>query len=1079
MSLKKPMLIRMPRAFLFALTLCSVLAAGCSKEMKKSRFQKQADQHFQAGQFDKAEIEYLRVLNLDRQNKNAVGRLASIYYDEGRLPQAMAFLLEAKKIDPDNFELREKLGTLYVSARLYKEARQEALYVLAKKPASAQALLVLVDAVAATNDLIEARQQLEKLKPQIENTAAFHLALASLALRQKDTNAALAALQQAAAIDPKSGAVNGALGQYYLRRNDLAKAEQHLKAAAENAPPRSPWRLQYIDFKLATGDQAFAKRALEEITAQAPDLIPAWIRLAKLAQLEKRSEDFAKVIQKVLLRDHSNYEALVLDARQRLAAGETAKAVAELERLVQYYPKLPPAYYELALAHLRNNDLNKSIASLNQAVSLDPNLPEPTLLLAELYLRKSDHGSAIILLNRLIKNQPQIAQAYLLLAAAHRLRNDLPEAVTVYRRLIERFPQNPQPQVLLGLACREQGNTNEARLCFEKALQLAPDHLGAIEQLVLLDVEQQQIPRAINRAQALAEKLPKAPEPLLILAGIYKTQTNFTRTEATLLKALELQADYRPAHLMLAQLYVGANQFRQALDKYQNLTAKNPQDTVAWMQTGMIQNELKNYPAARDAYEAILKINPNSGPALNNLAYLYSENFKQLDQATTLARRARELAPFDPYAADTLGWILVKRGDYPWALSLLQESAEKLPAEPEVLYHLGIAHYLMGEAEPSRLALERSLRPAKDFPGKTDAQQRLAWLTTELQASGPQAVAKFEQRLAENPDDPILLGRLAELYEQGGAAEKAARAYEAAIKRNPKNVTALVKLAQFNADRLNNPARAIELAKNAYSLAPDDPSVSHTLGRLALQSGDHQWALSLLQQSVQKLPNHPGVLVDYARAQACLGRLAEARATMQTVLPLAASPPQAEAAKQFLALAPLCLASQPVQPVLPQIQQALKADTNCLPALYLSALLSEQQNHPQMAQTAYEAILARFPFFTPAQKRLADLYVAAGDLAKAFAIAQKIRQALPEDPQTAKTLGVIVYKRGDYSRAVQLLKEASRPQTSDPDLYYYLGMAHYRLKQKKESAEALRQAVALKPNASFVPEVNRILAESK
>src|SRR5688572_18247511 len=115
------------------------------------------------------------------------------------------------------------------------------------------------------------------------------------------------------------------------------------------------------------------------------------------------------------------------------------------------------------------------------------------------------------------------------------------------------------------------------------------------------------------------------------------------------------------------------------------------------MLVGMIHNEKKNFAGARDAYEKLIAINPDFSPALNNLAYLYSEKFNQPDKAFEAARRAHELQPLDPFSADTLGWILYKRADYTWALSLLQESAERLGAHAEVQFHLGMTYYMMSD----------------------------------------------------------------------------------------------------------------------------------------------------------------------------------------------------------------------------------------------------------------------------------------------------------------------------------------------------------------------------------------------
>jgi len=75
--------------------------------------------------------------------------------------------------------------------------------------------------------------------------------------------------------------------------------------------------------------------------------------------------------------------------------------------------------------------------------------------------------------------------------------------------------------------------------------------------------------------------------------------------------------------------------------------------------------------------------------------------------------------------------------------------------------------------------------------------------------------------------------RLATLYEKNGDAEKARKMCEKAIKTNAKAVPVIVKLAQIYSDRLHDPKRALELAKTAHNLVPDDTEITHTLGKLA------------------------------------------------------------------------------------------------------------------------------------------------------------------------------------------------------------------------------------------------------
>jgi len=93
-----------------------------------------------------------------------------------------------------------------------------------------------------------------------------------------------------------------------------------------------------------------------------------------------------------------------------------------------------------------------------------------------------------------------------------------------------------------------------------------------------------------------------------------------------------------------------------------------------------------------------------------------------------LAQMAKEEAPAEPQVSDTLGWILYKRGIYQRALALLQESAAKLPENPEVQYHLGMAALKVGETETAKKSLAAATAAPKDFIGKEEARRALAQL---------------------------------------------------------------------------------------------------------------------------------------------------------------------------------------------------------------------------------------------------------------------------------------------------------------------------------------------------------------
>ena len=401
------------------------------------------------------------------------------------------------------------------------------------------------------------------------------------------------------------------------------------------------------------------------------------------------------------------------------------------------------------------------------------------------------------------------------------------------------------------------------------------------------------------------KKHPESAASYLLQGKVRVAQAQWKEAEAVLRKALELDPNSGPAYDMLVASYLATNRLPEAAHEIETVLSKAPQNQSALMTLATIREKQKDYAKARDAYEKLLAINPKFVPALNNLSYLYAEQFNQPDKAYELAQKARTLDPGNAAVADTLGWAAYKRGDYSQALALLQESAGKLGANPEIQFHLGMAHYMMAQTDAARAAFQKAIAAPGDFPSKAEAQSRLALLGDGSGAASSLTADQLEQLLQKQPNDLVVRMRLAEAYERQNDWAKAAEAYEAALKVNPKLASAALKLAQIYSGPVPNKEKALSYAKKARALAPDDPKATAVLGRVAFDTGDYSWAYNLLQESARQLESDPKVLHDLAWAAYSLGKVDAARDAMQRSLKASPDPANAEDAKTFLALTAL------------------------------------------------------------------------------------------------------------------------------------------------------------------------------
>ena len=1054
---------------LIAFALLASAGAGCSAKIKASHYLKRGERDFDSGQYQLAEIDYENVLRNDPQNREAWDQLGIIYFNEGRAPEAMPILRQAEQLDPGNLDVHLKLAAVELEFGKLKDAYDEADIVLSRRPEDDRAPLLLANSVAA--DGFHALDLRLQKNQQAGDCAPLEVARGTVAFRQHDFKTAEACFKRAVALDPKFTDDYTALGTLYLSQKDLKQADQAFQTAVELAPPWSENGVRYAQFKIVTGHPDDGRLILQDIVGKTPGYLPAWMALAQLSAAENNYTNAQAVLENVLSRDPQNFDGLLLQGRLELLQGQPIQAIAGYKRMAMVYPQAPTISYALAQAYLANNQTNEADESLAEALKLKPDYTDALLLRAETQIVHGDPATAIVSLRQLIQRQPQIAQAWLLLAEAYRAQGTPNSAIETYHELEHSYPDSPQVPVLLGRLYFQQDQMANARAEFEKALKLQPDYLPAVEQLVDLDLAEKQYNSAFQRVQQLVVKNPNGALLQLLLGTTLAAQGETNQAESALSKAINLQPDSQAAYLLLAQLYNQAGQSQKALGQLQVALAKDPNDLAALLLRGIIYNSENNYDNARDAYQDLLAITPGNGMALNNLACIYADHLNQLDKAYPLARQAHELAPTDPYIADTLGWILYRRGEYTPALVLLRQSADKLSAMPEIQFHLGMACYMAGYETEAATALQQALQLTGDFPEKNDCRQHLAILNIDARHVRADTQAWLEKWTADHPDDLVALERLGAIYEFSGMRDKALTAYQAILNTNPQNVPALVSLARLYSS--TDPQKAYQLAKSAYESNPNDSQTSQLLGHLAFVTGDYPWALTLLQLSVRAQPQNPEVLFDLGQAYYSMGKVPEARAAMQNALQTQVTFARADDAKRFLAMTGLTDVS-----VQAQAAEILKVSPDYVPALMIKAGMAEQNSDESTAQQTYEDILKLYPDFAPAQKNLAILYAKNSDNdSLAYPLAVKAREAFPRDPNVAKCLGIITCRQGDYPRAVSLLQESAHQLSRDPELLYYLGLAQYHLNNGAESKADLQRALNLDLAGKDAADARRLLAE--
>ena len=130
-----------------------------------------------------------------------------------------------------------------------------------------------------------------------------------------------------------------------------------------------------------------------------------------------------------------------------------------------------------------------------------------------------------------------------------------------------------------------------------------------------------------------------------------------------------------------------------------------------------------NFPAARAAYEAALKLFPTDAESLNNLANV---QLRLKDPAAVkTAETALKHAPGNAVVIDTLGWALFQNGQSERALQVLRDARLRQPGNQEIRFHLASVLAQTGRQAEAKEELRAALADPTRFDTRADSERLL------------------------------------------------------------------------------------------------------------------------------------------------------------------------------------------------------------------------------------------------------------------------------------------------------------------------------------------------------------------
>jgi putative PEP-CTERM system TPR-repeat lipoprotein len=630
--------------------------------------------------------------------------------------------------------------------------------------------------------------------------------------------------------------------QDLVRGMDLDAAEAALFQALKLHPDHPPSLMLMGWVQLQKGQVETAADYLRTYHALEPDE-PAGTRLLAEVLLHNGQASHAiEVLRRAVERQAAdvNLVALLGDAYQQ--TGDSAKAQEMLSLAVGMAPDSAPMRTRLAASLIASGEVAQGARELATVLASHPDDPQAEYLQALALFKQGNDDGALAKAATLAEKRPTDPQPVLLSARVLERRGNVDGARDAYQRALERDPRNTDAMYSLARLSREAGDIEIASERFRSVLLLEPGHLPSLSGLARIALDAGQPGEALLLYEQVRDANPESPALHLQLANLYTRQGRPLDALAAAQQAARLAPDNPRVMLALGQAQLAAEQGDAALATLGGLVARLPDSADVHLAHARAQLHANDTAGARASLLRALDLAPDSVRIITSLAELDIREGRH-DVAMDVARKMQQSRPGQAKGYLLEGDVLMARQQPAAAIAAYEAALEQGPTWPVV----------------------SKLQAVYGDTGDT-----------------ARADALVRNWLVEHPEDVTARVALANDLVRRGELELATREHEWALQYQPDNVLILSHLAQLKG-KAGEP-QALDYARRAHELSPDDPQVQGTYGWLLAENQDPRQGLELLEAAIEKAPGNPEIRYHLAATLALTGDRYRARKELETIL---------------------------------------------------------------------------------------------------------------------------------------------------------------------------------------------------
>jgi len=497
-----------------------------------------------------------------------------------------------------------------------------------------------------------------------------------------DYSTAIINFEKTIAIDPNQAAAYYELSQMHLNLKNPAAALPYA-IQANKFDPKNEWYLMAAaEASEKLSEYKMAEKYYQQLVKLKPTQVENYFSVANMQLAQKKYKKSLRTYNELSKQLGVTEEIAIQKEKIWLKLNKVNNAAAEIQTLINRYPKETKYYLLLADIFSANNNPDKAFAIYQKVLQLDSNNGYAQLELAEYYRIKKEEPQAMRYLYSAFQNpQINIDHKVRILAPYFSVigkQSQRKRALELASFLIIAHPAEAKAFAIYADLLYQDKQLDSAKKIYLQTIALDKSVFAVWQNLVLLQAETQDYNGLLKSSNQAIELFPNQNFVFYLNAAAKYQAKDYAAAAIAYKQALAITFDNTE---MQAQIYSGL---------------------------GDVYNELKQYEQSDSFYNASLALKPDEVFVLNNYAYYLALRKEQLPKAAQMAKKANELQPNNASFEDTYAWVLFKMGNYEQALIWIELALTHSETQTATLMeHYGDILYFLTRKEAAVQAIEK------------------------------------------------------------------------------------------------------------------------------------------------------------------------------------------------------------------------------------------------------------------------------------------------------------------------------------------------------------------------------------